>query len=245
MPEYYSINPQTYDDQFWWKKDDIEFWKSLLIFPNANILELAAGTGRLAAPFLREGVQYTGLELSKEYVTYANLKFPFSKPILLGDMKHFNLEQSYDFVFIGFNSLLHLLFESDVVHCLQSIKRHMHANTKLYIDIFMPHASFMYRDSSSPMVIMEFFDSLKNHESKIEESIDYNSDNEIISVIWDYKNNYNKSYQKFKFKMKAYYPDTLNRLLIDNGFIIHNLWGGYDMSHLNEDSSLQIYELGI
>ena len=45
--------------------------------------------------------------------------------------------------------------------------------------------------------------------------------------------------------MKAYYPDTLNRLLIDNGFIIHNLWGGYDMSHLNEDSSLQIYELGI
>ena len=27
--EYYNISPQIYDDQFWWKKDDIEFWKFL------------------------------------------------------------------------------------------------------------------------------------------------------------------------------------------------------------------------
>ena len=76
MNEYYMIDPQTYDDQFWWKKDDIEFWKSVLIANDATILELAAGTGRLGIPLVREGAQYTGLELSTEYVKYANLKFP-------------------------------------------------------------------------------------------------------------------------------------------------------------------------
>ena len=35
MKEYYIIDPQTYDDQFWWKKDAIEFWKK--IFNNTNI----------------------------------------------------------------------------------------------------------------------------------------------------------------------------------------------------------------
>ena len=39
MNEYYMIDPQTYDDQFWWKKDDIEFWKSILIGHDVTILE--------------------------------------------------------------------------------------------------------------------------------------------------------------------------------------------------------------
>jgi len=69
MPDYYLINPQLYDDQFWWKKDDIEFWKTLLIHKNKTILEFAAGTGRLAYPLLREGALYSGIELSPQYVT--------------------------------------------------------------------------------------------------------------------------------------------------------------------------------
>ena len=71
---YYSLPPQTYNDQFWWKKDDIEFWKETLIPKTNSILEIAAGTGRLAAPLIREGYQYTGLEISNEYCHYANKK---------------------------------------------------------------------------------------------------------------------------------------------------------------------------
>ena len=43
MPGYYTIPPKLYDDQFWWKKNDIEFWKSLFHNPNKTILEFAAG----------------------------------------------------------------------------------------------------------------------------------------------------------------------------------------------------------
>ena len=44
MSKYYSIPPQLYDDQFWWKKDDIEFWKSTLVTSHTRttILELAS-----------------------------------------------------------------------------------------------------------------------------------------------------------------------------------------------------------
>ena len=64
---YYSILPKIYDDQFWWKKDDIEFWKKIFYNKKNTILELAAGTGRLAIPLIREQNNYTGLELSKGY----------------------------------------------------------------------------------------------------------------------------------------------------------------------------------
>ena len=107
--EYYLISPQTYDDQFWWKKDDIEFWKLIFSDNNLKILELGSGTGRLAQPIIKEGLNYTGLEISSKYVSYANLKFPFLNPFVQGDMRNFNLNQKFDVIFIGFNSFLHLL----------------------------------------------------------------------------------------------------------------------------------------
>ena len=34
-------DPQRYDDQYWWKKNDIEFWKNIYSkIPGKNILEL-------------------------------------------------------------------------------------------------------------------------------------------------------------------------------------------------------------
>ena len=50
MSTYYFIDPILYDDQFWWKKDDIEFWKQCIGNTRNSVLELAAGTGRISLP---------------------------------------------------------------------------------------------------------------------------------------------------------------------------------------------------
>ena len=123
------IGPQLYDNQFWWKTDDLEFWKNQLTFQkNKKILELAAGTGRIASVLMRENALYTGLELSDKYVEFANDKlkklYGYSD-IIQGDMIEFQLNQYYDYLFIGFNSFLHILNEDDAAKCLHSIKKHM------------------------------------------------------------------------------------------------------------------------
>ena len=243
--EYYLISPQTYDDQFWWKKDDIEFWKLIFSDNNLKILELGSGTGRLAQPIIKEGLNYTGLEISSKYVSYANLKFPFLNPFVQGDMRNFNLNQKFDVIFIGFNSFLHLLSKKEVVQCFDSIKLHMHSESKLYIDIFTPSPSFLYRSPNISIDIMEFFDSLENSMVNIEEFSDYDESLEKISVIWEYKNKKNICFRRFKFQMKIYYPHVINQLLLENGFKIQHLWGSYDMDVFSELSPLQIYELSI
>ena len=243
--EYYLISPQTYDDQFWWKKDDIEFWKLIFSNNSLKILELASGTGRLAQPLIRQGLNYTGLELSSKYVAYANLKFKFFNPFIQGDMRNFTLDQKFDIIFIGFNSFLHLLSRKDVIKCFDSIKLHMHSYSKLYIDIFMPQPSFLYRKSDVSIDVMEFFDSIENSIVNIEEFLDYNESREQISLIWEYKNKNNKCFRKFNFEMKVYYPDTMNQLLLDNDFNIDNVWGSYEKEPLSENNSHQIYELSI
>ena len=244
MAKYYIISPQTYDDQFWWKKDDIEFWKEIIELDN-KVLELASGTGRLGLPLLRDHLNYTGLEISTDYVNFSNLKFSNCTPFIQGDMKNFELQAKYDVIFIGFNSLLHLLSEEEFLMCLSSIKKHMHSGTKLYIDIFVPKPSFLYRDRSS-LIVMEFFDSHQGHLSVIEETLFYDNTNEIVSVKWQYKKkNTDYTYNVFDFKMKVYYPDSMNRILLDAGFNIINLWGSYNKDSFTETSELQIYEIGL
>jgi len=245
MVQYYIISPQTYDDQFWWKKDDIEFWKEI-ITSNNKVLELASGTGRIGLPLIKNDVDYTGLDISDDYVNFANLKFANYNPFIQGDMKDFQLKTNYDVIFIGFNSLLHLLSEKDFLMCLNSIKKHMHSKTKLYIDLFVPHASFLYRDESSKVIVMEFFDSQQQHLSIIEETLSYNDTNEIVSVKWRYKNKTtNYIYNIFDFKMKIYYPDSINRILSDAGLNVINLWGSYNKDSFTDISELQIYEIGL
>ena len=154
-------------------------------------------------------------------------------------MRFFQLNKKFDKIFIPFNSLLHLLNEKDLQSTLNSIKEHMHLNSELYIDIFMPQASYLYNSFNKKRI--EFFNSTNSKDTVVKESLEYDSASEIINVIWNYEHN-RKIYQTFNFKMKIYYPDTMNRILVDSGFQIINLWGDYNKSKFSLESNLQIYQ---
>ena len=58
MSIYYSIPPQVYDDQFWWKKDDLNFGKNELDINKAKILELGSGNCRIAESLIGLDLDY-------------------------------------------------------------------------------------------------------------------------------------------------------------------------------------------
>ena len=246
MTKYYLIPPKLYDDQFWWKTDDIEFWKTKLLHDTKqSILELAAGTGRIAYPLIRESAKYTGIELSKIYADYANKKImtiSTSSTVIEGDMRDFNLDKFYKYIFIGFNSFLHLLNESDAIKCLQSIKAHMDEDSILYLDLFVPKSDFLYRTNNQKMNILTFHDSVLKKPVDIIETLEYDSNCEIMSIEWNYLSNKKLVYPKFDFKMKMYYPESIHKILDLSGFSINNMWGTYEQEKFTENSELQIYE---
>jgi len=240
-------NPQRYDDQYWWKKNDIEFWK--IIYHKINgpkVLELGSGTGRLAIPLLKEGADYTGIEISKEFCEYAKTKIEanfLTANIINQDFRNFNLNKKYDMIFIGFNTFLHLLNDADAMLFFNSIKKHMHDNTLFYIDIFVPNPLFLYR-SKKRIKNLEYIDSITNNTIYIDEICDYNRLTEINKITWIYYSN-DKKEEKYHFTMRMYYPDTMNRLIIDSGLNINNIWGSHEFTLFDESSEMQIYECAI
>ena len=88
-----------------------------------------------------------------------------------------------------------------------------------------------------------FVDSKIKQKVDVLESINYNEQTEIMDIHWDYIDiKKNKSYRTFDFKMKMFFPEQVHNLLYDNGFVIDEIWGDYDLSKFSEDSSLQIYK---
>ena len=233
--------PSIYDDQYWWKKDDIEFYKNI-IPEKSTVLELGSGTGRLAFPLIRNNINYYGLELSKEFCTYSQKKLNqigLQNHIYQGNMVSFKIPIKFDCIFIAFNTFLHLLTNKEAETCLKCVKEHLKPNGEFIIDILVPHPEFLYKENNSKNPVMDFKDSIRNELVEIYEACIYDRDTEICDITWIYK--YSNESKEFNYKMKMYYPDTINRILTDCGFYIKELYGDYSMRNFSDESHMQIY----
>ena len=82
-------DPQLYDAAHVWKTNDIEFITNCAIECGGPILEMASGTGRLAEPLVKRGLDYTGVELSAHLWSIRKKvgKIQGKHVVVQGDMK--------------------------------------------------------------------------------------------------------------------------------------------------------------
>ena len=209
-------------------------------------MELACGTGRLANSLIRDGADYTGLELSPDFAELAQNKldaYRNTPSIITGDMRNFQLNKTFDLIFIGFNSFLHLLTDEDAISFFSSVKQHMHENSRFLIDIFIPNPLFLYRPEGIQFPVLEYNDSRSNKLVKVKESSVYNTDTEVNELTWYFSFDDQKDFAIEQFSMRMYFPSKMNQILIDNGFRILHQWGDYYRTPLGDGSKLQIYDV--
>ena len=209
-------------------------------------MELACGTGRLANSLVRDGADYTGLELSPDFAELAKNKldaYRNTPSIITGDMRNFQLNKTFDLIFIGFNSFLHLLTDEDAISFFSSVKNHMHKNSRFLIDIYIPNPLFLYRPEGVRFLVLEYTDSVLEKFVTVEESNLYDIDTEINELTWHFINDKKAEIAVEKFSVRMYFPSKMNQLLIDNGFQILHQWGDYYRTPLGEGSNLQIYDV--
>ena len=66
----------------------------------------------------------------------------------------------------------------------------------------------------------------------------YNPSTQINHIKWLFESS---TVDEFLFDMHMIYPDTMDRLLTDSGFIIKKKFGDYEKSPFSSESHLQIY----
>ncbi len=233
-----------YDAEHWWKVDDYQFWISMSNEYGPKVLELACGKGRLGLELMKTRAAYTGIDSSKEFLATARSKlqeFGNRCRFVEGDMRNIELGETFDLIFIGFNSWLHLLTNEDAELALESIFKHCHKDTRFIIDIFVPDPIFLNRPANHRVPTMTYSDPVDGQTIEVQETNTFNPATEINHISWFYSSPDEIDFLHYDFTMRMYYPDTMDRLLHDNGFTITHKWGDYAGTALDSESALQIY----
>ena len=235
---------RRYDAEHWWKTDDLAFWEAMARDFGPRVLELAAGTGRLALPVLQTAAAYTGVEISKAFLQRARDKLaPHGQRVRLvaGDMRSFHLGETFDLIFIGFNAFLHLLTNADALAALACVREHCHSDTRFALDIFVPDPLFLYRPEGQRVPTQVYADPQTGAAVKVEETNSYDPETELNHIRWYYSTDEDRDFWVTDFTLRMYFPDTMDRLLHDAGFRVTDKWGDYRRTPFSTDSDLQIY----
>lgn len=143
-PDDYAPHARFYDLEHADYQEDIAAYAGFAGHASKDgILELACGSGRLLLPLAASGSRVTGVDLSPTMLALAREKVKVAgleKRIRLvhGDMRSITLDQRFDLVIIGLNSLMHLTDQASQRETLRNAARHLAPHGRLVVDLFNP-----------------------------------------------------------------------------------------------------------
>jgi SAM-dependent methyltransferase len=148
-------DPATYGDRMaevydeWFavprNEEDAASFLSELAGPGPA-LELGIGTGRVALPLARRGVEVHGIDASR-----AMLKKLREKPggeqitVSVGDLADVGVEGEFRLVYVAFNTFFALLAQEDQVRCFVNVARHLGRRGTFVVEAFVPDIGLFER----------------------------------------------------------------------------------------------------
>ncbi len=107
-----------------------------------KVLELAIGTGRVALPLAATGLEVHGIEASELMVAQMRAKPGGEKiPVTIGDMADTRLKETFDLVYLVFNTIVNLTTQEAQVRCFRNAARHLNPGGLFVVEVIVPDLS--------------------------------------------------------------------------------------------------------
>ena len=143
--EDYYADGEWYDAEYVHIGGDVPYYEKVATETRGRILELACGTGRLTFPMVEAGARVLGVDLSRGMLARAWARredLPPSQRLSVefvqGDMRTFRADGRFDAVVLGFNTLMHMLEDDDLLATLQTARAHLHEEGLFHVDLHTP-----------------------------------------------------------------------------------------------------------
>jgi ubiquinone/menaquinone biosynthesis C-methylase UbiE len=149
--------------------EDIPFYLTFAEEAGGPILDLGAGTARLALAFARAGFAVTGMDSAPAMLAIGRRKVAaagLSGKIALhqGDFTEFELDQRFALACCGFNGFLHLIEEADQLRALRCWRRHLKPGGVLVLDVENPSLGRLAAADGSLELARHWVDAETGHE---------------------------------------------------------------------------------
>lgn len=250
MKSSYKVGELIYDPNIYdglnTQLNDLEFYKRWM--PEnmeAQILELCCGTGRLTLPIAKEGYRICGVDNTASMLEQAKLKAAeegVDIEYVEADMRTFELNKTYDLIFIPFNSIHHLYTNEDLFQTFKNVKKHLKEGGLFLLDCFNPNIQYIVEGEKGQDEIAAYTTE-DGRDVVIKQQMRYEKATQINRIEWHYfVNGTFDSVQNLD--MRLYFPKELDAYLKWNGFAIKHKFGSFDEDVFNDDSEKQIFVCG-
>jgi SAM-dependent methyltransferase len=149
-----EYGPETYGERIadvydeWYRKLDHAAECPLLaeLAAGGRALELGIGTGRIALPLAKAGIEVHGIEASPAMVDRLRAKSGGEAiPVTIGDMADVPVTGEFALVFVVFNTFFMLTSQADQVRCFRNVAAHLAPGGRFLVHAFVPDTSRVER----------------------------------------------------------------------------------------------------
>ena len=122
-------------------------------------LELGIGTGRIALPMAKRGVEVHGIELSKAMAARLRAK-PGGEDVAvtIGDFATTRVEGSFALAYLVFNTIMNLTTQAAQVSCFRNVAAHLQPGGLFVVEVMIPELRRL-----PPGETFRVFDASENH----------------------------------------------------------------------------------
>jgi len=222
-------------------KNDLQFYKELALQSGKKALELGVGTGRVAIPIARAGITVVGVDNSVHMLRVAREKLTreteaVRRRVILkrGDMRNFELKQSFPFIYIPASTFDHNIIVEEQKGTLNCVYKHLEKNGVFAFDLEQtmpdkPQTSWWIdrkEIDGRRMVVRSIF--TRRDTIKCTCSLD---------LFFDiYKNGkLLERYHEYG-EVAIISKDEVTKLLEENGFRVESIYGDFNKSKYRNDS---------
>ncbi|WP_299275149.1 class I SAM-dependent methyltransferase [uncultured Psychroserpens sp.] len=221
---------------------DLQFYKRWISKKtNGRILELCCGTGRLTLPIAKAGHHITGVDYTASMLNKAKTKASkegLEIEFIEADIRTLDLSETYDLIFIPFNSIHHLYENDDLFKALNVVKKHLKADGLFLLDCFNPNIQFIVEAEKEQKEISKYT-AKDGRNILIKQTMRYESATQINRIEWHYFIN-GKFDSIQNLDMRLFFPQELDSYLEHQGFEVINKFGNFEEAPFNDHSDKQI-----
>ncbi|WP_339995528.1 class I SAM-dependent methyltransferase [Priestia aryabhattai] len=246
MNDYYGeLCTRLYEvDKSVAKRKELEFYLSFVKDKNMKVLEPMCGSGRMLIPFMQNGIDIEGFDISKEMLEACVEKaerLNLKPNVWYQDIGNFKNSNKYDLIIIPFGSFS-LLGDDIAVKSLQNMKAVLKDDGKILLTIIKKKSEIKElldwtetdRVSFNKEIIVVYKKSVYDKRtSSLNTKIRY----ELL------QGNQTQKVEIMDFPLRLYSSEEFESILYSNGFnnlTVHEVKDGY-----GEGVSFSVYECGI
>lgn len=253
--EFYE-DPEYYDFEFKDRREDVDFYTARYLEVDGWSLELGVGTGRIAAQAARAGAQVVGLDVHEGMLAVAERRRDeMSKAqrsrlrLRAGDMRTFELGESFSLITLPFNALQHLYTLEDARSCLQQVHAHLKPGGALILDVLRPDFAYLGRPAEAIFQGVNFKHPTWGATYRYSEQSAYDPLRQLNQIWFHYERtdpppgveSEAPEYHCIQLSHRYYFPQELNLLLEISGFRILHVMGDFEGGAVTDESESMIY----